>query len=199
MRYLILSLLAVLLFSCNDSTPSKAEIQQRLKERDFTVFKELPSCSCNDLEEIDGSFYQGDSLYTGNCYLNYPNLDAKYEIRQLYKGEFYGNRILLSPKGDTLSQNEYKHGDMLRQDVGSKEVCECSALETIERADGSVIANYYDTPFTGTCQRFFPAPNDDKVYLEVTYKNGVIHGNTKVYDKNGKVILKEHYVNGEKQ
>lgn len=199
MRYLTLCLLAFTLYNCSDHPLTQQEVENRLKSRDFSVYKELPSCSCNELSEENGLFYKDDSLYTGNCYLNYPNIDAKYEIRQLYKGKLYGNRIILSPKGDTISQNEYKQGSVLREDVGTKEVCNCEDLEKIKRADGSTISKYFDEPFTGVCQRFFPSPNDNKVYLEAKYQEGKLHGTTKIYDKNGNIILKERYVNGEKQ
>lgn len=199
MRYFSLFLIAFILYSCGDRPLTQQEIKNRLKSRDFSVYAQLPSCSCNDLTKEDNLFYKGDSLYTGSCYLSYPNIDAKYEIRQLYNGELYGNRIILSPKGDTLSQNEYKQGKVLREDVGTKEVCNCEDLEKIERADGSTISKYFDEPFTGVCQRFFPAPNDDKIYLEAKYKEGKLHGTTKIFDKNGNVILKERYANGKKQ
>tara|TARA_B100000508_G_scaffold55003_2_gene42629 strand:+ start:31686 stop:32288 length:603 start_codon:yes stop_codon:yes gene_type:complete len=200
MKYFGFIFIGIILYSCSGNGPlTQEEIAERLSKRDFSVYKQLPSCSCDDLTEKDGLYYKSDSLYTGNCHLNYPNIDAKYEIRQLYKGELYGNRILLSPKGDTLSQNEYKQGDVIREDVGTKEVCNCDELEKIERADGKKIAKYYNEPFTGICQSFFPAPNDDKIYLEAKYEKGVLNGVTKIYDKNGKVILKERYSNGEKQ
>lgn len=196
MKQLSFIIISLLVFSCSQEL-SHEEIEKRIKKRDFTVFKELPSCSCNDLEEKEGLYYQKDSLYTGNCYLNYPNLDKKYEIRQLYLGELHGNRIILSPKGDTLSQNEYKKGNVLRENVG-KETCHCDDLEKFERADGIIIHKYFNTPFTGTCQRFYPSPFQDKVYLEASYENGKLHGITKMYDKNGNIILKEKYSEGEK-
>lgn len=196
MKNLWFIVISLLLFSCTQEL-SKEEIEKRIKKRDFTVFKELPSCSCNELEEKEELYYKGDSLYTGNCYLNYPNLDQKYEIRQLYLGELYGNRIILSPKGDTLSQNEYKKGDVFRENVG-EETCHCKELVEFERADGVVIYKYFNDPFTGSCQRFYPAPNDDKIYLEANYENGKLHGITKMFDKNGNVILEEKYVEGKK-
>lgn len=196
MRQISFIIISILLFSCSQEL-SKEEIENRIKKRDFTVYKELPSCSCNDLEEIEGLYYREDSLYTGNCFLNYPNLDQKYEIRQLFLGELHGNRIILSPKGDTISRNEYKKGDVFRENVG-EETCHCDDLEKFERADGVVIHKYFNDPFTGTCQRFYPAPNDDKIYLEAAYENGKLHGVTKMFDKNGDVILKEKYVEGKK-
>lgn len=189
-------IIALLLFSCTQNL-TQEEIEKRIKSRDFSVFKELPSCSCDELKEAEDLLYKDDSLYTGNCYLNYPNLDQKYEIRQIFKGQLYGNRIILSPKGDTLTQSEYKKGDVFRENVG-KETCDCEELEKFERADGIVIHKYFNDPFTGYCKRFYPAPYEDKVYLEAQYKNGKLHGSTIMYDKSGNIILEEKYVKGEK-
>jgi len=196
MKSLPFVIVALLIFSCTQEL-SQEEVEKRIKSRDFSVFKDLSSCSCNELKEAEDLYYKDDSLYTGNCYLNYPNLDQKYEIRQLYKGELYGNRIILSPKGDTLSQSEYKKGDLFRENIG-KETCDCEELEKFERADGVVIHKYFNDPFTGVCQRFHPGSNNKKVYLEAQYENGKLHGSTKIYDKNGSLILEEKYIKGEK-
>lgn len=188
----------LLAVSCTDSPLTSAEIDKRIQSRDFSVYQELQECSCDELEEQASGYYLGDSLFTGSCYLNYPNIDARYEVRQIYKGKLHGKRIILSPQGDTLTQNEYKNGIVLRKDVGIKEKCRCDELKEVKLANGSTVAHYFDEPFTGICERYFPAPNEDKVYLESAYKNGLLHGKIKIYNKNGDLILTENYVHGEK-
>ncbi|GEM_PF-1733728 len=188
-------LCAILFFACNQQ-PQWKEIQARIKKDDFSVYQYLPDCHCADLEERNGKFYRQDSLYTGRCYLKYPNSDKKYEKRQLFKGQLYGNRILLSLKGDTIGRSIYKGGKEVRTSVGNQERCACEELEKKDNKYGKPIAYLYDEPFTGVCERYFPAPHDTTVYLEIPYENGIIHGESFIYNKNGDLVLKERYVNG---
>ena len=49
--------------------------------------------------------------------------------------------------------------------------------------------------YTGKCSDNFP--NSDQVYLEANYKDGLLHGYTIYYQKDGKVLMIHNYENGE--
>ena len=186
------------ILGCNVE-PTRDEIIKSLQKHDFSIYSDLPSCDCAELEENQGKLMLNNNPFSGTCFSSYPNIQAKYEEKQLFEGELYGYRMIFSPAGDTLSKNEYKEGKVIRKSVGINETCNCDQLKKVKQLDGSVLTHYYDKPFTGTCQRFFPPPNDDKVYLEARYKNGKLHGTTKIFDKNENLMYEEKYINGEKE
>jgi antitoxin component YwqK of YwqJK toxin-antitoxin module len=198
MHYLFILSLLTLFISCNVE-PNRDEIIQHLEKHDFSVFNKLPSCNCSELEDQDGKLTLNNEVYTGTCFSNYPNIEVKYEEQQLFEGELYGYKMIFSPSGDTLSKNEYKQGKVIRKNVGINETCNCEDLVKSTLDDGTEVSLYYDMPFTGICKRFFPPPFETKVYLEAKYKNGKLHGTTRMFDKNENLIYKEKYFNGIKQ
>lgn len=191
----IFVLCTILFFACQQK-PGWKEIESRIKKDDFSVYQYLPNCSCDELTDRNGKRFRQDSLYTGRCYLTYPNSDKKYEKRQLYKGELYGNRIILSLKGDTIGRSIYKAGKEVRSSVGDQERCACGKLEKRNNDGEKQIAYLHNERFTGVCERYFPAPYDTVVYIEIPYKKGIIHGESLIYNKKGEVVLKERYANG---
>lgn len=195
----ILMILAALTACSSDQKPDTKAINKRLLSGDFEMYNHLERCHCDSLI-IDSLniYFENDSLYTGECFLTYPNSTNFYEIRQLFKGQLHGNRIIFSPKGDTLNQNIYNFGKLIRRSVGENEICHCDSLEEAAKLNGDKIMHYFGAPYNGICQRFFPAPDTNKVYLEIPYDSGKIHGEMMIYNRQGKVILKEKYTEGEK-
>lgn len=193
-------ILMVLTACSSNENPVSKSINKRLLTGDFEVYEQLETCPCDSLriDSLD-NYYKNDSLYTGQCFLTYPNSTKHYEIRQLFKGQLHGNRIIFSPKGDTLNQNIYNFGTLVRRSVGEKEVCHCDSLSEIVKPNGEKIMHYFNAPYNGICRRFFPVPDTNTVYLEIPYKSGKIDGDMIIYNRNGEVILKESYSEGEKK
>lgn len=200
MKFLSIIILLTALIACNtEKNPDTQSINKRLLSGDFEMYDHLETCHCDSLT-IDSlnTYYENDSLYTGQCFLTYPNSTEVYEIKQLFRGQLHGNRIILSPKGDTLNQNVYNFGKLIRRSVGEKEVCHCDSLKEVKNPNGDKVMHYFDAPYHGTCQRYFPAPDTNKIYLEVPYESGKIDGDMIIYNRQGDVILKESYSEGEK-
>lgn len=182
-----------------DQKPNTQVINNRILSGDFDAYDQLESCRCDSLK-IDSlnTYFKDDSLYTGVCFLTHVNSDKKSELRQLFKGKLHGNRIEFSEKGDTISQSIYSFGKLKNRITDELINCHCdSLLETVNDEQESQMY-YQEIPFTGSCHRFFPIPDTNKVYLEIQYLNGVIHGDMIFYDRKGNQILTEVYEKGEK-
>ncbi|MDX1652111.1 MAG: hypothetical protein R3277_06440 [Brumimicrobium sp.] len=200
MKFLFPLFLILFVYSCVEETKvNDQQIEKRLLSGEFEAYSHLPSVPCDSLfQDSTGMYYRYDSLFTGECYLNYPNMDSRYEIRQIFKGKLHGNRILLSPKGDTLNRNIYNHGELVRKSVGKEEQIHCDSLVLKLMPNGKEVVEYLGNPFTGKCVRYFPAPDTNQIYLQIPYKQGKIHGTMIFYSKQGKEILTEDYREGEK-
>jgi antitoxin component YwqK of YwqJK toxin-antitoxin module len=183
--------------ACNNSN-DKA-ISERLLKGEFDAYQDLDRVHCDSLVEdtIAGEIYFKDSLFSGVCFTYYPNTENELENRQIFKGKYHGHRIMFGPKGDTLMLNLYNHGKLLRESIGNNEVCLCDSLEVIEK-DGKDYSYYFDQPYTGKCEKYYPGEDSSKLYIEENYLRGLSHGEMVVYGKDGDVILKEKYFEGVK-
>ena len=137
-------------------------------------------------------------LFTGVCFKNYPNIDSKLEEKQIFQGKLHGHHLLYSMRGDTISMNLYKDGKLIRKSIGKEEIVHCDSLQTGQNLAGDDIMLYFDEPYNGRCQKFYPAPDSNKVYITIPYHEGKVDGEMIIYDRTGTPILKEFYVNGEK-
>lgn len=197
-RILIVSLLLVGMYSCKSESMSAKDAHERLVSGEFDAYSHFSSVPCEELvEDSLGNHYQDDSLFTGVCYTTYPNTGAKLEIRQIFEGRLHGHRFLLAQTGDTISMNLYRHGKLLRESIGRNEVCNCDSLEIVEQ-EGKEYRYYFDEPYTGRCQKFYPESDSTQLYIESNFTNGLLSGKTTVYDREGNVILEEKYLDGEK-
>ena len=201
MRALVVLLTGIIFIiqSCSERKPSEKVIHQRIISGEFEAYHHLPSYPCDSLQIDSLNKYRlEDSLYTGICFTKYPNINAKLEIRQIFRGELHGNRMILSPKRDTLSLNLYKHGKLIRKSVGTGEIIHCDSLEVFKNDQGKELRYYFGEPYTGRCKRFYPDGDSTQIYLEASYSKGLPHGDHIIYDRNGNQILKEQFINGEK-
>lgn len=197
-RICLLSVLIIGVFSCQSEGVGTKEAHQRLVSGEFDAYSHFSSVPCAELEEDSlGVYYQSDSLFTGVCYTTYPNSGTKLEIRQIFEGKLHGHRFLLAQTGDTISMNLYRHGKLLRESIGRNEVCHCDSLEIVEK-DGVEYRYYFDAPYTGRCQKFYPESDSTQLYIESNFTNGLLSGKTTVYDRQGNIILEEKYLDGEK-
>jgi len=200
MRITTIILVLLTFVACqSEQKPDTKAINNRILSGDFEMYEHLSVYHCDSLR-IDSlnTYYKGDSLYTGVCFLNYPKSEKKSEIRQIFKGQLHGNRIELTKQGDTITQSIYNFGKLKSRRTGEVEICHCDSLQEVANTDGEKLMHYKEAPFNGICKRFFPEPDTNQVYLEMPYKNGLVHGDMIIYDRRGNEILTEVYVDGEK-
>lgn len=195
---LFVSFIFLLFFVSCDNKQEKA-ISERLLKGEFDAYQDLQKIHCDSLYEdsLTNRYYLKDSLYTGVCFTLYPNSENALENRQIFKGNLHGHRIMFGPKGDTLMMNLYNHGNLLRESIGRNEVCLCDSLE-IRTRDGKEYRYYFNESYTGKCEKYYPGEDSLKLYIESNYLRGLPHGEMKVYDKEGNIIISETYLEGEK-
>lgn len=200
MKFVSIILILLVFIACQSEQKKDTKaINQKILAGDFDMYEKLDICRCDSLQ-IDSlnTYYKHDSLYTGVCFYTYPNSNKKSEIKQIFKGQLHGNRIALSEEGDTLVKSIYNLGELVNQITSEPIVCHCDSLNKISNENDETLMLYKDLPFNGVCQRFFPVPDTNKIYLEIPYKNGFIHGDMIFYNRQGNEILAEPYENGEK-
>jgi antitoxin component YwqK of YwqJK toxin-antitoxin module len=56
---------------------------------------------------------------------------------------------------------------------------------------GMSIYKLDDVPFTGRCEKFYE--NSNQLYMESSYKKGILDGYTIYYNRDGSTILMEKY------
>jgi hypothetical protein len=174
-------------------------VQERLLKGEFEAYGELARVHCDSLyiDSMSGEYSINDSLFTGVCFTHYPNASNDLENRQIFQGKLHGHRIMFGPKGDTLMLNLYNHGQLIRESIGRNEVCLCDSLEVREEG-GKEYRYYFNERYTGRCEKYYPGEDSTQLYIEANYLKGLSHGEMIVYGKDGEVIIREKYLEGEK-
>lgn len=196
--FLFISLIS-LLVACNATDNSPEAIRERLLKGEFDAYSHTQRVPCDSLvSDSLGVYRYNDSLFTGVCYENFPNLNVKLVERQIFRGKMHGHHLLYTPKGDTISVNLYNQGKLIRKSLGKSEVVNCEALETSQNLAGEEIKLYFGTPYDGTCHRYYPAPDTNQIYISIPYHKGRVDGELIIYDRQGNILVKEKYDNGMK-
>jgi len=84
-----------------------------------------------------------------------------------------------------------EQGEMSSVDI--QDTCSCDDL----MEDESGITVLDTSVYTGVCQLNYP--DSDIKYITKDYMNGLLHGEVTYFDRSGKVLVEEIYVNGEKK
>lgn len=191
MKTITISLITLLLLSCNmngNEDTTQIELGEN-KEVDLSL-----QCHCDSLI-IDtlGILSYHSEIFSGICFSTYPNSDQKYIEKEILKGEYHGKVTYFDKQGKELYSETYNKGEAMG-DLENQPGCNCMELEM---KDENGANKYYlnQTIYTGKCTDNFP--NSDQVYLESNYKNGLLHGYTIYYTKDGKVLMMHNYENGE--
>lgn len=190
MKNLFLSALTLIFFACNSSSePQKTEVEMgNNMESDITAI-----CNCDELEENDEKLLQlNGTIYTGNCFLNYPNSDEKYIEKQILNGKVHGKIAYFDKNGGLLFEETYNDGNLVG-DLENSSVCDCSDI-VLDKSDGTPKYYLNDILYTGSCEDYYP--NSEQLYLESNYKDGQLDGFTIYYQKDGSVLMMQNYKEG---
>jgi len=179
-----------LLIGCNTLHKEETVIEMGNNKESESI--EL--CNCDDLSENDKKeLTLNGQVYTGNCFLDYPQSDQKYIEKQILNGKVHGKITYFDKQGNVLFEETYNNGNLLG-DLENKSTCSCAEL-TIKETDDGVVKNYLnDILYTGGCEDYFP--NTNQLYLESNYKDGLLNGFTIYYQKDGSVLMMQEYKDG---
>jgi len=189
MKKFIFSLITLFfLIACN-SNQTKTEVELGTNnESDISE-----SCYCDSLKKnLENRLELNHKLYSGSCFSNYPNSKQKYIEKQIFEGKYHGKITYYDKNGKKLYSETYNKGESLG-DLEHQPNCNCN---DIKLKDENGIKKYYykDVLYTGKCSDYYP--NTNQVYLESNYQNGLLHGFTIYYQKDGKVLMIHDYENG---
>jgi len=110
-------------------------------------------------------------------------------------GRLHGKVSYFDREGNILIEEMYENGKQKRMGGTDESIsCKCDEL-TISKMNGYSVYKLDNVPFTGTCQKHYE--NSAQVYMECNYKNGLLHGYTQYFNKDGSSIILEKYEHGE--
>ena len=186
--------LTLIIYSCSDG--QKPDI-----ETDGGTVMETKlsdTCECRELiTDSTGIHYLNGELYTGVCREYYPETESKYIDKNLLKGELHGEVTYYGKSGKILFQEVYKNGEKKRSGEIDAISCKCSELEKVDsplKSEGSRFL-LDGIPFTGTCESYYP--ESQQKYMQLDYKNGLQHGRSIYYKKDGSTLYIETYEHGQ--
>jgi len=189
MRNIFFSLVTLLTISACNSNSNSIEVELgENKEIDMSAL-----CNCDSLTlSSENLLILNLKTYTGKCFSNYPNTDQKYIEKEILKGEYHGKITYFNKQGKLLYSETYSKGESLG-DLDNQPDCNC--MDIVMKDENGIKKHYFkNSLYTGKCTDNFP--NSNQAYLESNYKDGLLHGYTIYYMKNGKVSIMHNYENG---
>ena len=179
--------MGLLLMSCSQDE-EKEDKEGKADEDISQTIRAVETCDCGDLivQEQDGKALKGTKAFTGACFSNYPNVDQKYEER-IYKAGELVSITYFDKVGQVLTHTDYEDGKAVKD----RTTCGCDELEYDKLMSASLLD---DKRFSGVCRSYYP--NSEQIYLQERYRNGIRHGYSTMYDKQGHVLMLKEYENG---
>jgi len=190
MKKILLNLSLILLITACNSNQDTTQVELgENKEVDMSA-----ECNCDSLKtDTTGVLILESEVFSGKCYSNYPNSSQKYIEKEILKGEYHGKVSYFDKQGNLLYSETYSKGESMG-DIENQPNCNCMDIEM--KDENGVKKHYFNSSlYTGKCSDNFP--DTDQVYLEANYKNGLLHGYTIYYKKDGQVLMMHNYENGE--
>ena len=183
--------ISLLLIGCN-SEPEKNEESTS----DGTVMQSeiLDTCFCGDLDiDSNGIHYMMEERYTGMCIDYYPETDLKYIEKSILDGKLHGKSTFYDKTGEVLAQEVYEGGDKKRSGEVDVLNCDCSELEKVVNNSTGGKARYFldGIPYTGKCQKYYP--ESAQIYMDISYKDGLLDGTSSYYNRDGSAMYFEKY------
>lgn len=196
MRITFAFLLLLFLVGCNNetskTTPSNSGSGSVMQSA------LMDTCFCQDLDADSlGIYFMKDKKYTGMCIENYPETATKYIEKSLLEGKLHGKVKYFDKQGNVLIEEIFENGNKKRSGEVDVLVCDCSELTLQSSNTPGIPKRYYldGIPYTGTCMENYP--DSKQQYMEVSYEQGVLHGRTKYFNKDGTALYSEKYEKGE--
>lgn len=159
----------------------------------------LDTCGCSELisDSTTQIYTLNGSPYTGICISYYPGSTDKYIEENFFDGKLHGKVTYYDRTGEILLEELYDNGTQKRSGNNESLVCKCTELEFTKTTDPQYpsVAQLDEIPFTGKCEEKYP--DSEQPSMESNYKNGILHGYTIYYNRDGSTILIEHYDMGE--
>lgn len=172
-------------------------IEQEIRSGNYEIYKELPRCECGELTENgDGLLMLNEStLFTGTCIRYYPKTDIIMEERQILNGKYYGYFFIYDLDSRLMTKTLYKDGFLLSAKGENAKQCACADLKDYtDSTTGVTYKIFNDEYFTGTCSNYY---EDSIIALTAEFRAGLNHGELRIYDKDGNLIISEKYDDGE--
>lgn len=191
MRYFIIFTSLLFLVSCSGEQTSTETTENSTSESTLDN-----TCDCNTLA-IDslGNHFLNDKPFTGTCISYYDQSDSKYLEKNILNGRLHGKVEYYSRTGEMILQEFYEDGKQKRSGgTDGASTCDCSEL-IIQEVQGMSVYKLDNAPFSGKCQKYYSG--ESQIYMESSYKNGLLNGYTIYYNRDGSTILMEKYENGE--
>ncbi len=190
MKFLLASHLLFVLVSCGGEKG-----QTSTTSGNMMVANIQDTCSCDELTaDTTGLFSKKGKVFTGVCFNNYPNSEARYLEKNLLEGQLHGKVTYFSKEGDVLMEEIYEYGSSKRSSTSGDLNCDCSELKIAGTIQDISKYTLDDIAFTGVCSKHYP--DGGKVYMSSTYKDGLLDGSTTYYDRNGETLYVEIYETG---
>lgn len=193
MKFLVLPILSVLLFSCGE----KVELSESTDNGTINAADQELSCFCDELSSnSDDLKLYNDTLFTGVCTSNYPDTEDKYVEKHYLAGQLHGKVKYYDKEGEIIAEEEYAQGVNTISATESFVPCNCSELRLEKGQNGMPNKKYKGTTlYSGICYQYYPDTED--VYMELSYQDGILHGYCKYYDKEGNQLYMEEYNKGD--
>lgn len=176
------------LWSCNNSQNDATTESFGENKSEGTVI----ACLCTDLKKNNnGELLRDGSLFTGNCFLNYENSEAKYIEKQIVNGLINGTIKYYSKTGEIIFEEKFEKGaHQLNLEVESIR-CDCAALNKNKKDQKYY---YKGQLFKGMCYSLYP--DIEQVYIEISYQEGIRNGFTTYFSRLGDILYTEKYDSG---
>lgn len=189
MRLITVLILSLVFLGCTENV----QLSESKEEGTFNTSDDLIQCNCDSLAyDLDSNFVYKDKPFTGICYSYYPNTKDRYMEKNFLEGQLHGKVKYFDKEGSILVEEEYVNGVNTKAATEGYSACDCSELE-LKPAPGidSKIRYRNNHPFTGVCYEYYP--NSDVLYLKQNIRDGVPHGFTEYFDKEGQILFTEEY------
>src|SRR5687768_17418027 len=178
-HFFLLTLLALAVSCSSDSADQTPQGSTSISEQ---TPEEICDCSVLAIDSL-GNHTQDGKSFTGTCVSYYDGSENKYLEKNILNGLLHGKVTYFDRTGEILLEEFYESGKQKRSgDSETGLTCDCSELK-IQEMQGMSIYKLDDVPFTGRCEKFYE--NSNQLYMESSYKKGILDGYTIYYNRDG--------------
>lgn len=191
MKFLAPLLISFFIISCGSNESNDGESTD---SGSVMKSENLDTCKCQELlVDSLGIHKLEQDIYTGVCLEFYPNSEDKYIEKNLLNGKMHGKVTYFDRSGEVLIEEIYEKGNKKRSGEVDVLTCDCSELVKQESNMVNVPNRFFldDIPYTGSCEKWYP--DSSQIYMEASYKDGLLDGHTIYYNRDGSTMIIEKY------